>query len=331
MMTEPRPNELPAALTPLGSGPISGLRDRRPPLRGARLHRPTTTHRRRVRWSPARGTEHPGTLAVRTLGSAGPPIVLLHGLPSSGRFWGADYDALAASGRLVVPDLLGFGRSPRPTGGYGPDEHADAVAATLRGATVGNAPALVVGHSVGALVALRLAVRHPSLVAGVIGFGPPIYRDYSEARHHLAHLGPLARLFGLDTRWAELACTLLCQHHRRTAARLAARLRPDLPAALSADAVEHSWESFSETLARVVLAADAARWLDQIDVPVRVIAGSDDPLADIPFLEELAQRHAGLDLAVWPDAGHDLPLTDPTACRAEIEHVLAHVATRDAA
>jgi pimeloyl-ACP methyl ester carboxylesterase len=284
-----------------------------------------------VRWSPARGTQYPGTLAVRTLGSAGSPIVLLHGLPSSGRFWGAEYDDLAATGRLVVPDLLGFGRSPRPTGGYGPDDHADAVAATLRGAVVDNAPALVVGHSVGALVALRLAVRHPSLVTGVIGFGPPIYRDYRDARHHLAHLGPLARLFGLDTRWAELACTLLCQHHPRAAARIAARLRPDLPAALAADAVEHSWESFSETLTRVVLTADAAHWLDQIEVPTHVIAGSDDPLVDIPYLQELAQRQPRLDLAVWPGAGHDLPLTDPTACRAEIEHVLAHAANRDAA
>jgi pimeloyl-ACP methyl ester carboxylesterase len=249
--------------------------------------------------------------------------VLLHGLPSSGRFWGADYDALAKNARLVVPDLLGFGRSPRPTGGYGPNDHADAVAATLRGLGTHDGPALVVGHSVGALVALRLAARHPSLVAGIVGFGAPIYRDYAAARGYLAHLGPMARLFGLDTRWAELACTWLCQRHRRTAARLAARLRPDLPKALAADAVEHSWESFSETLARVVLTAEAPSWLDQIDVPVHLIVGGQDPLVDIPFLDELARGHPRLQLSVWPGAGHDVPLTDPTACRAAIQHDLA--------
>jgi pimeloyl-ACP methyl ester carboxylesterase len=311
----------------------TAVRDaRQQPLRPrARLQRVNTGQRSSVRWSPARGTQFPGTLAVRTLGTAGPPIVLLHGLPSSGRFWGADYDVLADNARLVVPDLLGFGRSPRPTGGYGPNDHADAVAATLRGLGADDGPALVVGHSVGALVALRLAVRHPSLVAGVVGFGAPIYRDYAAARHHLAHLGPMARLFGLDTRWAELACTWLCQRHRHTAARVATRLRPDLPKALAADAVEHSWESFSETLARVVLAAEAPSWLDQIDVPIHLIVGGQDPVVDVPFLDELAHSHPRLQLDIWGGAGHDLPLTDPTACRAEIQRDLAANTTRRAA
>jgi len=257
--------------------------------------------------------------------------VLLHGLPSSGRFWGAEYDTLATHARLVVPDLLGFGRSPRPTGGYGPDDHADAVAATLHRLRVDDEPALVVGHSVGALVALRLAVRHPSLVAGIIGFGAPIYRDYNAARHQVAHLGPLSRLFGLDTRWAELACTWLCQRHRRTAARLAGHFRPDLPRALAADAVEHSWESFSETLTRVVLAAEAPTWLDQIDTPIHLIVGNQDPLVDTAFLDELSRTHPRVHLDVWAGAGHDLPLTDPRACRMAIERQLTAGSRRRAA
>jgi pimeloyl-ACP methyl ester carboxylesterase len=298
-----------------------------------RTHRQpaSTIQRRGVRWSPASGTLLPGGLAVRTLGTAGPPVVLLHGLPSSGRFWGAEYDTLATHARLVVPDLLGFGRSPRPTGGYGPDDHADAVAATMHRLHVDDEPALVVGHSVGALVAIRLAVRHPSLVAEIVGFGAPIYRDYSSARHHLAHLGPLSRLFGLDTRWAELACTWLCQRHRRTAARLAGHFRPDLPQALAADAVEHSWESFSETLTRVVLAAEAPTWLDQIETPLHLIVGNQDPLVDIPFLNELSHAHPRLHLDVRAGTGHDLPLTDPSACGRAIERHLTAGSSRPAA
>lgn len=298
------------------------------PRRSTHRHPPSPVPPRGVRWSPASGTLLPGGLAVRTLGTVGPPVVLLHGLPSSGRFWGAEYDTLATHARLVVPDLLGFGRSPRPTGGYGPDDHADAVAATLHRMHVDDEPAFVVGHSVGALVALRLAVRHPSLVAGIVGFGPPIYRDYNAARHHIAHLGPLSRLFGLDTRWAELACTWLCQRHRRTAARLAGHFRPDLPRALAADAVEHSWESFSETLTRVVLAAEAPTWLDQIDTPIHLIVGDQDPLVDVPFLNELSHTHRPLHLDVWAGAGHDLPLTDPRACRTAIEQQLTAGSSR---
>ena len=248
-------------------------------------------------------------------------MVLLHGLAASGQFWGAEYDTLADHARLIVPDLLGFGHSPRPASGYGPNDHADALAATLHALGV-REPAVVVGHSVGALVAVRLAARHPALVASIVGFGPPIYRDYSDARRRLNHLGPLSRLFGLDTRWAELACHILCQRHRGTATRLASLLRPDLPPQLARDAVEHSWESFSETLTRVVLTAEATAWLAELDVPSRFIAGSNDPVTDIGYLEELAHHNPRLRVDVWPDAGHHLPIVNPARCRAEIEQLL---------
>jgi len=288
---------------------------------------PAARHRRvahgsSVTWAPATGTVQPGTLAVRTLGNIGQPVVLLHGLAASGQFWGAEYDHLADHARLIVPDLLGFGRSPRPASGYGPNDHADAVAATLHAIGIHDEPAVIVGHSVGALVALRLAARHPTLVSSVVGFGPPIYRDYSDARRRLNHLGPLCRLFGLDTRWAELACHVLCQRHRRAAGRLASLLRPDLPPQLTRDAVEHSWESFSETLTRVVLTAEATDWLAEIDVPVRVISGNNDPVTDIDYLEELSRHNPRLHLDIWPDAAHDLPIVNPARCRTEIEAVL---------
>jgi len=294
---------------------------RHPDPRARRRH---VTHRPSVNWAPATGTLRPGTLAVRTLGTSGRPVVLLHGLAASGQFWGAEYDHLAEHARLIVPDLLGFGHSPRPASGYGPNDHADAVAATLHALGVRDEPAVVVGHSVGALIAVRLAARHPSLVSSIVGFGPPIYRDYSEARRRLRHLGPLSRLFGLDTRWAELACQVLCQHHRGTAARLASVLRPDLPPQLARDAVEHSWESFSETLTRVVLTAEATSWLAEIDVPTRFIAGSNDPVTDIAYLEELSRHNPRLHVDVWPDAAHDLPIVNPARCRAEIEALLTH-------
>lgn len=280
-------------------------------------------HRSSVTWSPASGTIRPGTLAVRTLGASGRPVVLLHGLAASGQFWGAEYDTLADHARLIVPDLLGFGRSPRPASGYGPNDHADALAATLHALGVHDEPAVVVGHSVGALVAVRLAARHPALVASIVGFGPPIYRDYGDARRRLNHLGPLSRLFGLDTRWAEVACHVLCQRHRGAATRLASLLRPDLPAQLARDAVEHSWESFSETLTRVVLTAEATSWLAEVDVPTRFIAGANDPVTDIGYLDELALHNPRVHVDVWPDTGHHLPIVNPARCRTEIEELLA--------
>src|SRR5579862_3518717 len=271
-----------------------------------------------VAWVPGCGTVRDETLAVRTLGGGAPVVVLLHGLGASNRYWGGAFDVLADKGRLVVPDLLGFGRSRRPDDGYGPDDHADAVAHCLQDLGADGARPVVVGHSVGTLVALRLAVRWPRLVSGVVGLAPPIFARFSDARRHLVGMGPAARLFGLDARWAELAWEQLCRRHGRAAAKFATWWRPDLPRALALDAVERSWAAYRETLTRVVLAGDPSRWIDEVDVPVHLIVGSRDRTCDIDFVEHLASGWRHVDVDVWRDAGHHLPLEMPAACRAEI-------------
>ncbi|MDQ3543017.1 MAG: alpha/beta hydrolase [Actinomycetota bacterium] len=278
-------------------------------------------HRHQVarRWRPPAGDHHDLALHVRTLGE-GPPVVLLHGLLGSGRFWGAEFDRLAHVYRLVTPDLLGFGRSPRPDHGYTPDDHADAVAATLDMLGVAT-PAVVAGHSLGALVALRLAVRHPERVAAIVAFGPPLYPDAETARRHISGLGGLAPMFALDTPRAARVCEWMCAH-RTVSAWLAVAMRPDLPIPIARDSVQHTWPSYSRTMSHVIIAAHADAWLDHLTIPIVVIAGDNDPVVDHGHLAELAARHPQFILDRW-SGGHDLPLSRPSECRARIAGVTA--------
>lgn len=268
--------------------------------------------RRRPAWRPpARGTQRAGQLEVTTSGT-GAPLVLLHGLVGSGRFWGAEYDGLAVEHRLVVPDLLGFGRSERPATGYGPDEHADAVANALHHLGV-DQPVIIGAHSLGTVIALRLAARHPDLVAQVTAFGPPLYRDRAGAKRRIGAASPMAKVFVLPGSLAERSCRWVCEH--RGAAALVARWsHPGLPPELAADAVQHTWHSYSETLDRCLLTGAPATWLDEIAVPVRLIAGTHDGVVDLDFLDELARRHATtLHVERW-EGDHRLPLTDARHC-----------------
>ncbi len=185
--------------------------------------------RRAIAWSAPQGEVHQVSLAVRTLGAGDHAFLLVHGLAGSNLYWGAHYEELADHALLVVPDLLGFASSPRPDSDYGPDAHADALAATLHQVGV-ERPAVVMAHSTGCLVALRLAARHPALVAGILGFGPPLYRDRHHAKAHLPGLGLLTRLFALDTPLTHRLCAWLCCQRPGLAARLAQLSRPDLPA-----------------------------------------------------------------------------------------------------
>jgi pimeloyl-ACP methyl ester carboxylesterase len=256
-------------------------------------------------------------LAFRTLGQ-GPPTVLLHGLLGSNRYWGGGFDRLADNGLLLAPDLLGFGASPRPVSGYGPEEHGHALMSSLRTINV-SGKLLLVGHSLGALIAIWMAGRYPDQVRGVVAFAPPLYRDPRKARQQIARVGWLERLFGPDKWAAKMACRNLCQARPGLAARLYSIIRPDLPYPLVEDSTRHSWASYSETLRRVILAAEGASWLASAASPVLLLAGTDDQYLDLEFLRSLADQHRHVHLDVWADQGHDLPLTQPERCLSAIE------------
>lgn len=104
---------------------------------------------------------------VRVAGR-GPAILLLHGFTGRGSDWRPFLPALHADGyRTVVVDLLGHGRSDAPTDPttHAVERQAAAIATILR--RIDAAPAIVVGYSMGARVALRMAVAEPDVVAAL--------------------------------------------------------------------------------------------------------------------------------------------------------------------
>ena len=103
-----------------------------------------------------------GQVACAVAG-AGPPIMLLHGIPSSGYMWRNVAPRLADAFTVYVPDLLGYGRSDKP-------EEADlSVAAQARYMEAvmdrfGMTSVVLVGHDIGGGVCQILAARHPSKI-----------------------------------------------------------------------------------------------------------------------------------------------------------------------
>jgi pimeloyl-ACP methyl ester carboxylesterase len=95
---------------------------------------------------------------------AGEPILLLHGFPTSGHLWSDVVPLLPDGHRVVVLDLLGFGRSDPPRG-HAVDirAHADRLMAVLDRLRINYA--CVVGHDIGGAVAQWAAVRYPQRVS----------------------------------------------------------------------------------------------------------------------------------------------------------------------
>lgn len=100
---------------------------------------------------------------------SGQPVLLIHGWACDGSDWSWLSTALVGEYRVVVPDLRGHGRSA--TGeGYRPEDFAADILDLMLGLDLTNV--VLVGHSLGGIVASLIAESHPHLVAGIVLFDP---------------------------------------------------------------------------------------------------------------------------------------------------------------
>jgi pimeloyl-ACP methyl ester carboxylesterase len=132
------------------------------------------------------------TIAYRTYGDRGDGgIVLVHGGAAHARWWDHIAPLLASGWRVVALDLSGHGDSGRRDS-YSLDTWAREVLAVVADAGT-SASSVVIGHSMGGLVTLRLASLAGSRIAGAVAIDSPV-RDLTPedraARQHRA-FGPL--------------------------------------------------------------------------------------------------------------------------------------------
>jgi pimeloyl-ACP methyl ester carboxylesterase len=97
---------------------------------------------------------------------SGPPLVLVHGAGGNHAIWWQQVAHFRASRRVITVDLRGFGRSDTVSDGPDSLEFPEDIHAVLQHAEA--APAALLGQSIGAVAALRCAIRHPERVAAVV-------------------------------------------------------------------------------------------------------------------------------------------------------------------
>ena len=258
-----------------------------------------------------------GPLHVRAGGGGTRPVVLLHGLISTGDVFGATYDRLATTGPIVVPDLLGFGRSIDHTRStFAVDDHLDALDEVAEGTGLFSSTGWTIGaHSMGSALALLWAVRHRDRVARVVCWGAPVHRSPEAARARIAG-STMARLFALDTDIAERACAISCRH-RTAAGWMSAVAEPRLPVPVARAASLHTWPAYRDALRHLVIDPDwneLVTTCDQAGIEIRLVWGDGDRVGDREYAAEIVSR---ADVAVVGSVGgadHRLPMTHSEIC-----------------
>lgn len=249
---------------------------------------------------------------------AGEPVVFLHGFPTSSHLWNGVVPLVPRGHRVVVVDLLGYGRSDRPAGrDLSIKGHADRVVALLD--ALGINYAVLVGHDLGGGIAQSLALRYPARVSRLCLINSVAFEDWPGREVKLVRATRSLTRF-LPATW------------------MLSVLRADLLRGyVAGDRGTHSIEQYVRLFAgesgRDVLVAHLSALdsgetrameprLKDIVAPTSIVWGAEDPFLSREIGVRLAAAIPGATLDVIPDVRHFTPEEAPERVASAITELL---------
>lgn len=241
----------------------------------------------------------------------GTPVVLVHGFPQSSREWASVLPLIEPHARAIAPDLRGAGRSEAPDSPYRLDTMCGDLVELLD--ALGIEQAVVVGHDIGALGALGLAMDRPERVSHLVVLSvPPMYVKRSpallrSARHSwyqvaLAMPGIGERLLGGGDqrlpRWLLSTSAVRGGASERDREAYIARLRePDRARAGS--------RTYRQLVVPEILRILRGGYRDRLPtMPTLVLYGADDPLVSRAVLDDVERFAPSIRVEELPGTGH---------------------------
>lgn len=260
-----------------------------------------------------------GSLHADRLGDPSAPlIVLLHGITGSRRYFRSRVTSLADRYRLVIPDLPGFGLSPKPHVDYTPVFFRDSVRRFLEAEGLTGRTCILMGHSLGAIVSVEYAAAWPEEVERLVLVNLPRYASPEQA-HLLFWAGSpnYRKLLGEHSVTENLA------QLRRTGFDLFLRYALSFPFAVYADCRKFTFRSLTSTLLHSLIHYRVDDTVARMpEIPTLLIHGLRDTVAPAANVRALCEAHPFMRLEEIPDSGHHILLTHTRRCFDLIESFL---------
>src|SRR5436309_6435805 len=282
-----------------------------------------------------------GPIHLADFGGTGPTMVLVHGLGGSHANWLAVGAGLAARARVLAPDLPGFGRTP--LAGRSARVRANVELLDRLLDAVAGGPAVLVGNSMGGLVAMMEAAERPEKVAGLVLVGPAQPRprgsriDPAVALTFAAYAFPGVGERFLRWRAAWLGPERLVQQTLRFCCADPSAVPAEVVAAHVALARERQGMSWAQPAflqaARSILtvlarARDVRAMIQRITAPTLLVQGTEDRLVPLAASRALAELRPDWRLAVFEGVGHVPQLEVPERFVATVAGWLGDVVGR---
>lgn len=250
-------------------------------------------------------------LAYETAGR-GVPIVLLHAFPLSHAMWRAQLGSLSRRGRVIAPDLPGFGWSVRQRE-PSISRMAEEVAELLDGLSI-REPVVVAGLSMGGYVAFECARQFPKRLAALALVSTRASADPPEIRENRLAMANRIRQEGLSP----LIKTTLPKLVGRTTL----ESKPVVERWLTELILANDKDGVADALLAMARRRDSSALLTSIACPTLVIAGDEDAVIPMAETEAMRRRIPVARLEVVEGAGHLVSLEQPAAFEGVLERFL---------
>jgi pimeloyl-ACP methyl ester carboxylesterase len=237
----------------------------------------------------------------------GDPIILLHGFPTSSHLWSNLISLLPAGHRLVIPDLLGYGRSDlAEPADLSLDGHAQRVIDLMD--TLGIARGCLVGHHLGAAVAATVAATCPGRITH-LAMLHPLGADvtFTGVFAVMRAFMPLVRITPAALLRAPIRANLIRWFSDPI------RGRPSVEQYVTSWQRPARWRQLLRHLAALKPEdmVECTRRLAQLDLPVAIVASDEDPAVPRVALEHVRQALPKATLDIVRDARHFSPEESP--------------------
>ncbi len=247
-----------------------------------------------------------------------PPILFLHGITGSRRYWQRRVRPLARDFRLILPDLIGFGLSPKPHVDYTMELFRDSVRSFLEEIGLADRPLAIVAHSLGGLVALEYAARYGGHLRRIAIFSLPRFSDPASAHAIFWRGSPHYRRLLNEHSFSETLAQM-----KRSGLEVTLRYLLRFPWSVLIDSHKFTFRSLTSTLDNCLLNYQVDRILPQVPaIPILLIHGERDSVAPLKHVAPLPVSYPFMRLRTIRGTGHHLFLTHTGRCLEILEDFL---------
>ena len=258
-----------------------------------------------------------GLLHVAERRGEGPAVIMIHGIASSSATFQNVFPLIEGSHQCFAIDLLGFGGSPVPENSeYTIAEHVNALARVISSLKL-REPFILVGHSMGALIAARYAAQFSRRVSKVVLVSPPIYVVSTE----------LSNAVDRNVMEVKLKASQFLRRNKEFTLRQARILERLLPIPETLNLTEKNWTPFVRSLENCIESQTTISDLAAVRAPVEIVYGSLDQFASDGGLK-IVSRMSGVSVHRVEGSDHligkRLARVVAIAVRSDPQRGLAH-------